>query len=812
MGGADINQASAVRNRLSRHPIALECVSAAASFVSGRAEVVVLEGDRVYVAASSTVKTAMQPRLITSAEAALTADGEHVWRAQRHGKFVAVPIVDDAGNIVASLSVELDNDAAVELDGLEPLARLAATALATPAGAVSGDLLASVLNGQRDAVIVLCPDLQVRWAGRGVVSLLGRSPAEVVGRSAADFLHPDDVAHTLDAISRIAQGLEMYRVNVRLLTSSGTYIPIEVTGNDLSSDPTVGGMVLSLRDAQYESEMGAAMDRTNRLSGAIVDGLRDGVVATDEFGTVTVINDVAREMFGIDASATTAQLTLDDFALVTTDGRPHDLDDRDTTDTHVCCLVSGRGEVRFITTACEPINDSSGHQMGRVVIFSDVTRERRAADELRTQALHDQLTGLPNRRQLEQRLGELSLLSPGTNVAACFVDLDGFKLVNDNHGHKTGDELVRIAAKRLLAQLRDDDLLVRQGGDEFVALLVGCEDLDDAARTAERCRATLSATYSIGDKRFDLTGSIGVAMASTANLNGDVLLQHADIALYAAKSRGRNRVERFDEALAVVVTTEERQQRILRDALDDDRVVMHFQPLVSAKTQRAVGYEALARVRTVEGDILTPVAFMEAIAGSSLMWELDRQAFSLSCQAAALLSRVAPDEAPYVACNFSSVSVTHPDFLATIDRAIASAGIAPEQICIELTESAAFESQKHSGTLDAVRERGINVALDDFGTGYSSLAHLRDLPLSAVKVDRSFIAKLADDDIERSITEAVVSLAQDLGLSVVAEGVENVEQLGHAQMLGFDTIQGWHYSKAVPLDECLQDWTEEATR
>ncbi|MEM8745899.1 MAG: EAL domain-containing protein [Actinomycetota bacterium] len=809
----------AVRVHLTRHPVAQECARAAASLMgAARAEVVVFEADRVFVAASSVVTTAMFPRTPTAAELALIDASTPVLL----GNDLAVPVRDSDGELVGSLTLEFDGDALDpdtaqfvdvdrRVDGLEALARLIAGALDADDDRDEEQVenfAARVLDGQRDAVVVLDADLTVTWASPGLVSLLGRSPAEAIGRSAAEFLHPDDIARTIDAITRISEGLALTRVVVRLATGHGTFIPIEVTGNDLSADPVVGGIVLSLRDAQHESELGAAADRAERISSSIIHGLRDGVIATDGVGAITIVNDVARELFDIDPAFRPSQLEIDDFALTTVDGQPHDprTETPDDEQPPVCHLVSQRGAVRYLTTATEAVHDADGLEVGRVIIFSDVTREHVAAQELRRQALHDQLTGLPNRRLLEERLAEIASLTNSVNVAACFIDLDGFKLVNDNHGHRVGDEIVRIAAHRLSTQLRDGDLLVRQGGDEFVALLVGIDDLESAARSAERCRAALEDPFVVGSERFDLSGSVGVAMQRSEDLDGDILLQHADMALYAAKNGGRNRVEVFDAVLADIVSDQARQQRIVRDAIDDGRLRPHFQPLVDARTGQTIAYESLVRLETETGEILTAEEFLDAIASTSIMWDLDRVTFAWSCRAAVRFCELSPDDPPSVACNFSPVSITHPEFLTMLDDTIAEEGADPRQMTVELTESAAFESSRHGGVLEEVRRRGLRLSLDDFGTGYSSLAHLRDLPLNTVKIDRSFVVRLQEDRVERSITDAVVSLARELDVATVAEGVETAEQLEEVRTLGFDTVQGWYHSAAVPLEGALDDW------
>jgi diguanylate cyclase (GGDEF)-like protein/PAS domain S-box-containing protein len=791
---------------LARHPVAVECVQAAAAFGTGWAEVVVFDQGRAFVAATTSANGVLLPREMMAAEAAL-ADSEDSNTCHAIDGWTAVPVRGPDRQLVGAVTVHTDHED-VPVNGLRALARILEGQLVSDT-APPTDFLHDVVNGQRDAVVVLGEDFTLRWVSDGVTSLLGRTPAELVGLSATDLVHPDDLVGVYDSVSRMQQGLEIHRVYVRLENASGVFMPIEITGNDLSENRNVDGLVLSLRDGQQDRELGAAMERTKRVSDAIVDGLRDGVIATDEYGAITAVNDTARDMFGIGPMTPPAQLTLADFSLVSNTGRPHNILSKGANPPEVCCLVSHGDDVRFITTSCQTITGTSDKRIGEVVVFTDITVEHRAAEELRDQALHDQLTGLANRRQLENKLHRLSLLETPVNIAACFIDLDGFKVVNDTHGHRIGDQLIRVAADRLAQEMRSEDLLVRQGGDEFVALLVDVQDLEEASVVAERYRSVLASPFTVARQRFDLTGSVGVAISRSDQLDADVLLQHADLALYAAKDGGRNRVERFDDELAAAALIEEQRRRLLRSALRDNRVEMHFQPLVDTATEATVGYEALARVRTLDDKLLSPASFLEGMTLTSLKWDLDRTAFELSCQAAALLAKVDSPSVPYVACNFSSVSINHPDFLGFLTDTIAEAGVEPHCISIELTESAAFEAgHRGAEALAKLREQGFLLALDDFGTGYSSLAHMRDLPISSIKVDRSFIERLAEDGSERSIAQAVVGLATDLGVEVVAEGVETAEQLHHAQEMGFSTIQGWHFSRALPLGDCLQDWAK----
>lgn len=798
------------RLRLTRNAVAIESARAATAFTGSHAEVVVFDEGHAFVAASSDGQGAMLPRDLYLAERRLLDDRESTLASA--GGWTAVSIRDCSGKCVGALTIELAEPTEL-VDGLGSLVRMIEAELnADEQG--EADFYEEVVRGQRDAVVVLADDLTLKWVSEGSGTLIGRTPQELIGLSAVDLLHPNDIEPALDAIVRFSQGLELYRVNVRLLNSANVYTPVEITGTDLSHNPIVNGMVLSLRDAQREMEQDLTSNRSRRMSDAIVSSLRDGVLATDEWGTIVKVNNMAREMFSIDENLTTARLQTTDFHLVTIDGRPHNPFSASSTTSPVCCTILPNGDALYLTTSTQPITDGSTasddeRHLGQVIVFSDITSEYRASEELRDQALHDQLTGLANRRQLENRLKELADAAADINIAACFIDLDNFKIVNDLHGHRTGDQLVQVAAERLTRQLRPTDLLVRQGGDEFVALLVGTTDLADATNTAERCRTALAAPYMIDSQQFDLTCSIGVALSAGKELQPTQLLQHADLALYAAKDNGRNAVECFDAALSRAVSNAEAQRKRLRRALEDDELVVHLQPLVSTETERTIGYEALLRIAIGGGDFLLPGPFIENVSSTSLMWELDCAAFELSCQAAALLSRIDRNRKPVISCNFSPVSVNHSEFLPMLRNTVDKAGVDPSQISIELTEVAAFDvGARRANALENLVELGFGLALDDFGTGYSSLAHLRDLPISSLKVDKSFATKLSRGDSERSIAEAIVNVARQLDIDVVAEGVETADQLRNARELGFQIIQGWYYARAMPLASAIQNWTE----
>ena len=580
----------------------------------------------------------------------------------------------------------------------------------------------------------------------------------------------------------------------------------------MTANPNVAGILLSLRNGDHDLELESSLERTRRVSNALVEQLHDGIIATDAVGALLVVNESARQILGLPSGTYPAEMAIDSLEFFDADVLPVQRDHhpirRALGGEHIVrenMTVVVDDLVRNIVVSGRPVENAAGDRIGAAIGFHDITEARRYQHELQHIALHDHLTGLPNRRQLKNLVAELPLAAAQGDaraVAETLIDLDNFKVINDTHGHRIGDQVIRIAAHRLSACCNQDDLLVRLGGDEFVVLSRG-QSVEEAVAAADEMRRRLAEPFGIEGHAFNLTCSIGVAHLEIAEVHEDSLLRYADLALYEAKARGRNRVALFDHELAEAAHTASRQRDFLRDVLDDDRLVMHYQPLVDGVSDEVIGFESLARFRTRSGEVVGPGGYLEAASGTGLVWDLDRRAFELTCDAAATLADWC--DGITIACNFSPLSIVQPDFVEHVSRTMRQRQVEPSMICIEITESAAFEGG--SVALDALRdvhELGVRLALDDFGTGYSSLSHLRDLPLAAVKVDRSFVAKAETHPSERAIAEAVVNLGHGLGVYVVAEGVETIGQLDWARSVGFDTIQGWYHSPARSIEEILE--------
>ncbi|HET9691635.1 MAG TPA: EAL domain-containing protein [Acidimicrobiales bacterium] len=421
----------------------------------------------------------------------------------------------------------------------------------------------------------------------------------------------------------------------------------------------------------------------------------------------------------------------------------------------------------------------------------DVTERVVIADRLAHEALHDVLTGLPNRALLLDRLGHALRRSERRRsvAAVLYLDLDGFKHVNDSLGHAAGDELLVAVARRLEALVRPSDTVARLGGDEFVIVMEDAGDLASVASVAERVRGELCRPVQVGTQFVAVGASIGVAIAH--GRDPDALLQEADTALYRAKRAGRDRFEVYDATMQTAARDRLESEARLRAAIDRGRVRAVFQPLVRATTGEPVGAEALARLDEGNGVLVEPSAFIAVAEETGLVIPLGAAMLEAGCAEAA--QREAPQ---WISVNVSSRQLVGDGFVASVDEALRRHGVAPERLCLELTEHtlvAVDAVTQHS--LQGLRELGVRLAIDDFGAGWSGLSYLRRFPVDLVKIDRVFIAGLGREREDAEVVRAVVGLGHALSLEVVAEGIEEEAQAVMAAELGCDYAQGYYYGR-----------------
>jgi diguanylate cyclase (GGDEF)-like protein/PAS domain S-box-containing protein len=438
-------------------------------------------------------------------------------------------------------------------------------------------------------------------------------------------------------------------------------------------------------------------------------------------------------------------------------------------------------------------------------VLGDVVERQATDDGIRHRALHDPLTGLPNRLLFLDRLQqatERQRRRRDTLTAVLALDLDRFKLVNESLGHRTGDELLAAAAPRLKQAVRSSDTVARFGGDEFAILLEDISGEQDAIDMAERIAGVFNRPFVLDGNEHFVTTSVGIALADGGERAED-LLRDADAAMHRAKERGRARYELFDEALRGRALSRLRVENDLRRALERDELTLHYQPLVSLVDRSMVSVEALVRWDHPQRGRISPADFIPVAEENGLIEPIGRWVLEHACRQAAEWYRRRPDARPLtMSVNLSAAQLANRGLSGIVSEALRASGLDPQCLALELTESMLVGDQEEvSEILIALKALGVRLVLDDFGTGFSSLSYLTRLPLDALKVDRSFVDGLGTESRDTAVTEAIVAMSRALSLRVVGEGAETEQQVAELTRLGCDFVQGFHFSRPVPAQE-----------
>jgi len=459
----------------------------------------------------------------------------------------------------------------------------------------------------------------------------------------------------------------------------------------------------------------------------------------------------------------------------------------------------------WVSTSKLPLLDEAGNIVGTYGISRDVTAQVRAEKALEHQALHDTVTGLPNRIALMDRLAQalVALDRSHGRTALLFIDLDNFKLVNDTLGHEAGDDVLVQAGRRLTRVARRSDTVARFGGDEFVMLCSSLREDDDVRLIATRVVRALGEPMAGLGRDLSVTASVGVVVTGDPLADPSTLLQQADIAMYQAKASGRNAFRLFDAHLHARALANQEFDASLRAAIDAGQLFLLYQPLFSLEDQSLRGAEALVRWRHPEKGTVAPADFIPLAEDHGLIGLVDAFVLDEACRQLAQWTE--EERCPpgfTVAVNLSGRQLTDPGMAGRVEECIRRHGVVPSRLCLEITETALIgELGQAAVTLAALSGLGVRIALDDFGTGYSTLAHVQRLNVDILKIDRSFVDQIGGSDRDREIIAAITAMAHALGMSVVGEGIETDGQLGALATLGCDEGQGFFLARPMPPDQ-----------
>lgn len=450
----------------------------------------------------------------------------------------------------------------------------------------------------------------------------------------------------------------------------------------------------------------------------------------------------------------------------------------------------------------EQIESESRHLIFQIL---DITDKKLAEKKLQYEATHDSLTDLPNRALFMSRLEsavETARRNPSYEVTVLFIDLDRFKLVNDSLGHYIGDQLLVGIAERLKECLRPSDLVARLGGDEFVILVEGKGEGEDAVKIAERVQEKFGDPFDLGGNEVYSSASIGILKLGEKHFSAEDMMRDADTAMYHAKKTGKGRHEIFDPKMHEVAKEALELETDMRRAVDNDEFTVFYQPIYSLATEETIGFEALARWNHETRGYIPPNDFIPIAEELGLIHELGEQILFKACTQMSSLIRESGGDSPLIlSVNISCLQFSNPDFVESVKGVLADTGFPPDMLKLEITESVFLEHRENAvRMLSELRTLGIEIDIDDFGTGYSNLNYLTQLPISTLKIDRSFIDSMELEGRNLEIVQTIIALASSLGIKVIAEGVENKEQLQKLRSLNCGGAQGFYFSRPMNFE------------
>ncbi|RMF13100.1 MAG: EAL domain-containing protein [Gammaproteobacteria bacterium] len=557
-----------------------------------------------------------------------------------------------------------------------------------------------------------------------------------------------------------------------------------------------------------------AVERTRRhleqslsLLHATLDATCDGILVIDNDQRIVIYNQTFLEMFGLDRQSLKHRNARRLYAKLAAQMRHPDEFERYWQLTRKApegaheCLVELR-DGRYIDCYSQP-RWHQGRIQGRVWSLSDISELKKSEQEARFHSYNDALTELPNRSAFTERLNHALSKSQHdrTELAVIFLDLDGFKYINDTLGIEYGDELLRLAARRISSQIPRHVTVARYGGDEFILMMEGLSNSFDALLLAERLRNTLQQPFRLAEQDVHLTTSIGIALYPTDGKSAETLMRKADMAMYDAKSKGRNNCQFYADELEKLSAHRMQIRHNIRRALKENEFELFYQPKVDLESGQATSVEALIRWRKPGGGWISPAEFIPAAEEYGLIVDIGEWVLEEACRQIHAWEGT-PLENLSVAVNISAQHFRKAHLVEHIRERLERYMVPAHQLEIEITESAIMSDlDTTTQILNQLREMGVTTAIDDFGTGYSSLNYLKCLPIDTLKIDKSFIDDLLTDSRNLTLVEAIINIAHTFGIKVVAEGVETLDTVCMLSSYSCDVAQGYYYSRPVPAGE-----------